>query len=720
MASSTVAVVATCNLNQWAMDFTGNLKRIRKSIAEAKKAGATLRLGPELEIPGYGCEDHFLEEDTTAHSWEVLAKLLADDSTDGLLCDFGMPVMHQGVRYNCRVLCLNGDILLIRPKLFLANDGNYRETRWFTRWHYGWVLQDFVLPTEVAAATRSKQSTVKIGPGMLQLLDTVVASETCEELFTPNSPHITLALNGAEILTNGSGSHHNLRKLDKRMNLITSAVAKSGGVYLYSNQLGCDGGRLYYDGCALICDNGNVLAQGAQFSMDEVEVVTARVDLSRTRSMRGSFMSRCEQVATVPVVPRVTVNFKLCQASPFTFASDPIQLRVHDPMQEIALGPACWLWDYLRRSNQGGFFCPLSGGADSSSVVAIVGSMCQLIVQNVAKGNAQVLEDVRKITGEEGYTPTDAKDLANRLLYTCYMGTTNSSNDTRDRASKLAGEIGASHHTAAIDTVVEALKNMFVMLVGKEPKFRAHGGTDPRENLALQNIQARLRMVFAYLLAQLLPWSRGRRSGLLVLGCGNVDEGLRGYYTKYDCSAADINPIGSISKEDLKKFLNWGADELGYPELANVLAAPPTAELEPITADYTQSDEVDMGMSYKELSEYGQLRKQHRAGPLSMFKALVPKWGPSSVRALSVEEVKAKVKRFFFYYSINRHKMTTLTPSYHAEDYSNEDNRHDLRQFLYNPSWTWQFASMDDLQGDMEKDAARRGQGSQNRKRALD
>jgi len=32
-------------------------------------------------------------------------------------------------------------------------------------------------------------------------------------------------------------------------------------------------------------------------------------------------------------------------------------------MEEIALGPACWLWDYLRRSNQGGYFCPLSGGA---------------------------------------------------------------------------------------------------------------------------------------------------------------------------------------------------------------------------------------------------------------------------------------------------------------------------------------------------------------------
>jgi NAD+ synthase (glutamine-hydrolysing) len=29
--------------------------------------------------------------------------------------------------------------------------------------------------------------------------------------------------------------------------------------------------------------------------------------------------------------------------------------------------------------------------------------------------------------------------------------------------------------------------------------------------------------------------------------------------TKYDCSSADINPIGSISKADIKKFLSWMA-----------------------------------------------------------------------------------------------------------------------------------------------------------------
>ncbi len=50
-------------------------------------------------------------------------------------------------------------------------------------------------------------------------------------------------------------------------------------------------------------------------------------------------------------------------------------------------------------------------------------------------------------------------------------------------------------------------------------------------------------------------------------------------------------------------------------------------------------------------------------------------------------------------YSINRHKMTVLTPSCHAENYSPDDNRHDLRQFLYNVKWEWQFEAIDNEVG---------------------
>jgi NAD+ synthase (glutamine-hydrolysing) len=59
-----------------------------------------------------------------------------------------------------------------------------------------------------------------------------------------------------------------------------------------------------------------------------------------------------------------------------------------------------------------------------------------------------------------------------------------------------------------------------------------------------------------------------------------------------------------------------------------------------------------------------------------------------------------QVKRFFYFYSINRHKCTTLTPSYHAENYSPDDNRFDLRPFLYNTRWSRQFDTIDQLLGD--------------------
>jgi NAD+ synthase (glutamine-hydrolysing) len=51
-----------------------------------------------------------------------------------------------------------------------------------------------------------------------------------------------------------------------------------------------------------------------------------------------------------------------------------------------SLGPACWLWDYLRRSGQGGYFLPLSGGIDSSSTACIVSSMCTLVIDSIKKG----------------------------------------------------------------------------------------------------------------------------------------------------------------------------------------------------------------------------------------------------------------------------------------------------------------------------------------------
>jgi NAD+ synthase (glutamine-hydrolysing) len=394
----------------------------------------------------------------------------------------------------------------------------------------------------------------------------------------------------------------------------------------------------------MIVINGQVVAQGAQFSLDDVEVITATVDLEEVRTYRFA-PSRGLQAVAAPEYNRIKTNFSMSKESDVLNLDVAPTLsraiRYHSPEEEIALGPACYLWDYLRRSRQAGFLVPLSGGIDSCATAVIVFSMCRIVMRAVENKNDIVIADVRRIAGaygqSEDWLPKSPEELCHNIFHTVFMGMKKqSSKETRNRAKQLAKDIGAYHQDVNIDEVFQAQKAILTQATGFEPKFKVHGGS-LSENLALQNIQARTRMVTAYNFAQLLPSHRGRQGGggLLVLGSANVDECLRGYLTKYDCSSADINPIGSISKTDLKRFIAWAGKEFNLPILEDFITAVPTAELEPITKDYVQSDEVDMGMTYDELSRFGILRKMNKLGPYSMFLHLLNEWkdkmGPSDV-----------------------------------------------------------------------------------------
>ena len=371
------------------------------------------------------------------------------------------------------------------------------------------------------------------------------------------------------------------------------------------------------------------------------------------------------------------------------------QPRIHLPEEEIMYGPPLWMWDYLRRSGARGYFLPLSGGLDSASVATMIGSMWHLVYKAISEDQDEVvLKDLRKITKNPDFMPNSPKDIADQILVTTYMGTKNSSEETQKRARNLAENIGWKFYAWEIDDLYDSMKNLFTKISGKEPKFEVEGGTHS-EDIALQNIQARQRMVLAYLMAQLMPWANNDNGFLLVLGTANLDEGLRGYMTKYDWSSADINPIGGINKSDLKLFLAFAMKNLNYESLQSILDAKPSAELRPITdksQDSTQLDEEEMGMTYDELNQFGRLRKLRGCGPVSMFCELLQTW-----RHLTPKEIADKVKNFFFYYSINRHKATTVTPSYFAENYGTDDNRYDHRQFLYNPKWAYQFKKIDHL-----------------------
>ena len=110
--------------------------------------------------------------------------------------------------------------------MFLANSGNYRESRWFTAWLKVRHVEDYFLPSMISIITHQvlfkimTQSTVPFGDAVIACRDTCIGIEICEELFTPDNPSVHMALDGVEIVANGSGSHHELRKLQTRVNLI--------------------------------------------------------------------------------------------------------------------------------------------------------------------------------------------------------------------------------------------------------------------------------------------------------------------------------------------------------------------------------------------------------------------------------------------------------------------------------------------------------------------
>lgn len=159
----------------------------------------------------------------------------------------------------------------------------------------------------------------------------------------------------------------------------------------------------------------------------------------------------------------IHIPIEICRASTRDVESpisNPISPLFLSPEEEIMLGPACWLWDYLRRSRMRGFFLPLSGGADSCATALIVSSMCRLIfaklqcegiiIRHCSSDSLLTLimsrqldetteEDVRRITGK---IPNNLRELTESLFCTSYMSSKNSSKETRRRAKHLAEQIG--------------------------------------------------------------------------------------------------------------------------------------------------------------------------------------------------------------------------------------------------------------------------------------
>lgn len=702
--------VSVTQLCQWALDFTGNKRRVKVSIQSAKDAGSRFRTGPELELCGYGCEDHFFEPDTVTHCWECLADILESNLTDGILCDIGMPVLFRSVLYNCRVYCLNRRILLIRPKTELHNCGPYNEMRYFGTWRRR-TLCRFRLPACIRSL--EVQNETIFGVAIIECANVSIVTEIGNEYWGLHPIRYDALFDGVDIVTHSDSSsdqpvsdssNHSHSLIHTTPGSSQQRPPDSASVFLYANHVGGDGGSFCYSGNSSIAVNGRVVATASQFTLLEVEVLTQTVDIASVRAERQGRIACTQKTDRKKRLFRVRLPISLAPATRWLpCKSLPSSREDASFSHNIGRAAACWLWDYLRRSGARGFFLPLSGGVDSATVAAIVGEMTRMVMNRVSEGNSDVivsLETILNTSRTNKNFPSSSRELAYRLLHTCYMQSRHSSALTKTIAKEVANDIGSYHVSFPINGIFATILHIFASVFScKLPKFQSEGGT-PAEDIALQNLQARIRMVLSYLLAVLMWMVRGAEPGfLLVLGTGNRDEALCGYVTKYDCSSADINPIGSLSKEDLRLFLHSASKQ--YKSLERVLQQQPTAELRPPDRDpgtgivKCQTDEADIGLTYDELGLFGRLRQTARCGPVSMFQTLI--------RTLTVPPKKSalgayadKVKVFFQRYATNRHKTTVLTPGCHLSGCSPDDRRNDHRPMLY-PRWELQFQQIDQL-----------------------
>ena len=144
------------------------------------------------------------------------------------------------------------------------------------------------------------------------------------------------------------------------------------------------------------------------------------MDLEEVRAARYA-PSRGLQAVNAPEYRRIDAGMRLSAKSQdidFNISPSPaLSVRYHLPEEEIAMGPACFLWDYLRRSRQVGFVLPLSGGIDSCATAILVFSMCRIVVEEIREGNESVISDVQRIAGpyeRKGWLPRTPQDLCHK------------------------------------------------------------------------------------------------------------------------------------------------------------------------------------------------------------------------------------------------------------------------------------------------------------------
>jgi len=623
--------IAAATVNQTPMDWEGNVARCRSAVEEARKAGAELVVLPELAITGYGCEDAF---HGIAHTERAMRHLLEfAECTRGLIAVVGVPIRMQHGLYNGACFIADGKPVGIVCKQNLPGEGVHYEPRWFRPWRRGSVVSMSV-----------GRKDIPVGDLLFDFGGVRISAEICEDAWVSDRPAIQHARAGVDIVAVPTASHFAFGKGQTRERLIAESSRSTATCYVFSNLLGNEAGRMIYPGDRVIAVHGDVLARGDRLSFREWSVTTAVVDVDMVR-MRRQRNTAIKSNDDAMHLERVAWKWKGSKEMPTAPIGPPdgwesgTDLKAEEFSRAVSLG----LFDYLRKSRSGGFVVSLSGGADSAAVAAL--SSLAIRMARAELGDAEVK---RRLS----YLKLDLSNAAGGLLDTIYQSSANSGDTTRKAAATLAAGLSAKHSEWDIQPMVEHATAMVEKTLGRRMTWE-------KDDIALQNIQARVRAPGAWMLANV-------RASLL-LSTSNRSEAAVGYATMDGDTSGSIAPIAGIDKNYLRTWLRWlgetGPMAIGpIPEVLVVLESPPTAELRP--PDRKQTDEEDL-MPYDLLDAIEALAIRDRLEPAEVLSYLRADW---SKRVGGTKKLRSHIARFYRLWARNQWKRERYAPSFHLDD----------------------------------------------------
>ncbi len=625
--------VAAAVVNQTPLDWDGNQARLVAAIRAARAAGVSVLCLPEMCISGYGCEDAFMGAGVPAEAQRVLFELLPE--TGGMVVTFGVPLLYHNALFNTAAVVVDGKIVGFAAKRFLAGDGIHYEPRWFKPWKEGHH-----------SSVQLNGVEYPLGDLMFDVGGVKLGFEICEDAWVAARPGAALAKAGVDIILNPSASHFAFGKFETRKRFVLEGSRAFGVSYVYANLLGNESGRVIYDGGALIASGGRLLAAGPRLGFGDWHLTSAVVDVEATRMA---------QARTASFYPDIDEPADGWVRAPFAWPAQVARPPGDDvpawemsstlKEEEFTRAVTLALFDYLRKSRSSGFVVSLSGGADSAAVSCLVALMVRRAVLELSlEGVHDKLAYIPAIAGK------NAEQMVRALLTTVYQASANSSAVTRAAAARLASALGSSHLELDIEPLVANYVAMIEKATGRTLSWE-------QDDLALQNIQARVRAPGVWMLANL--------RGALLLATSNRSEAALGYATMDGDTCGGISPIGGIDKAFLRHWLEWlettGPAGLGpIPALAVVTKQQSTPELRPQKSN--QSSEGDL-MPFPVLDVIERLAIRDKLVPGDVLSNLTTRFPQYPVALLG-----EWVERFFTLFSRNQWKRERYAPSFHLDD----------------------------------------------------